>query len=66
MILRINGASREVNTVETVAELVAELHLVPETVLIEHNGVALRRNEWAARPLHDNDQIEVLQIVAGG
>jgi sulfur carrier protein len=66
VILSINGASREVSTVETVAELVADLHLVPETVLIEHNGVALRRNEWATRPLHDNDQIEVLQIVAGG
>ena len=66
MTLRINGASREVGPLRTIADLVHELQLVAGTVLIEHNGTALRRDEWPARALQENDSIEVLQIVAGG
>ena len=66
MTLRINGAEREVSAVRTIAELVAELQLVAPTVLIEHNGTALRRNEWETRRVQEKDVIEVLQIVAGG
>jgi sulfur carrier protein len=64
--LHINGTPRNLSELGTIADLVNELQLIPETILIEHNGVALRRDEWTTRTVRENDTIEVLQIVAGG
>jgi len=63
--LHLNGEPREVAAGE-VAALVAELHIDPRTVLIEHNGRALHRREWPETPLANGDQIEMLRVVAGG
>jgi thiamine biosynthesis protein ThiS len=49
----------------TIAALVSELGFPVRTVLVEHNGVALRPDEWQ-RPLGDGDRVELLRIVAGG
>ena len=66
MKLTINGETREGIAAENVAELVDELGLPAPAVLIEHNGVALRRVEWPECPLHEGDQLEIIRIVAGG
>lgn len=50
---------------ETIAALVAELGFPKGTAMIEHNGVALRPDEWH-HPLAADDRVEVLRIVAGG
>jgi thiamine biosynthesis protein ThiS len=50
----------------TLPELVEELGLPAPTLLIEHNGEALRRNEWPDRILADGDHVEILRIAAGG
>jgi sulfur carrier protein len=65
MKLFLNGQREEVQA-ETVTDLVGELGLVPETVLIEHNGTALLRSEWAHTPLAGDDRLEVLRVAAGG
>lgn len=62
----LNGEKREVATARTVAELVAELGLPAPALLVEHNGVALRRTEWDASRLRDHDRVEIIRIVAGG
>ncbi|MEO6847299.1 MAG: sulfur carrier protein ThiS [Chthoniobacterales bacterium] len=49
-----------------IAELVIELNLHPATVLIEHNGIALHRDEWVKTDITQNDRIEILHVVAGG
>ena len=61
----VNGEGRTTQA-ETVAALAEELDPAPQTLLIEHNGEALLRNEWDARPLADGDRIEVLKVAAGG
>jgi thiamine biosynthesis protein ThiS len=61
----VNGAPNE-TTAGDVAALVAELKQPPQAILIEHNGRALRREEWAAAALNENDRIELLRVVAGG
>ena len=66
MNIHINGDVREIVTAKTVTELVTELGLPGPTLLIEHNGTALRRDEWASQPLAENDRIEMLRIAAGG
>jgi len=63
--IKVNGTPRESQSTN-VQELVAELSLVPETVLIEHNSLALHRSEWETRVLTDGDQIEILRVAAGG
>lgn len=66
MNILINGESRKIASAKNIAELVADLALLPETCLIEHNHLALHRSEWADCHLKEGDQIEILQIVAGG
>jgi thiamine biosynthesis protein ThiS len=63
--LLINGEERSV-IARNVAELIAELGLPAPAMLVEHNGLALRREEWTARTLSEDDRLEVVRIVAGG
>jgi thiamine biosynthesis protein ThiS len=65
MTLVVNGETRDV-TARDITELVIALGLPPAAALVEHNGTALRRDEWAARPLHAGDRLEIIRIVAGG
>lgn len=66
MKLHINGDPRDIPCAKTIPDLVAALGLVPSTVLIEHNGLALHRSEWASTRLAEGDRIEILQVAAGG
>jgi thiazole synthase len=66
MTITLNGESRSVAEVPTIAALVRELNLLPETLLIEHNGLALHREEWKSRALREGDKIEFIRVVAGG
>jgi len=63
--IRLNGESRQI-AAPTVTELATELGLAPETLLIEHNGLALHRSEWPETQLADDDQVEILRVAAGG
>jgi thiamine biosynthesis protein ThiS len=62
----INGEPAETNGATNVAELAARYGLQPNTVLIEHNAVALHQREWSTRPLGEGDRIEFVRVVAGG
>jgi thiamine biosynthesis protein ThiS len=66
MTITLNGESRSVAAVTTIAALVRELNLLPATLLIEHNGLALHREEWNSRALREGDKIEFIRVVAGG
>jgi thiamine biosynthesis protein ThiS len=66
MRISVNGDQKQIQDAKTVAALVAELGLEPSMVLVEHNGTALRRAEWASAALSDGDCIEILQVAAGG
>ena len=65
MNIRLNGEQKEVEAA-TVTDLVQLLALPAATVLIEHNGIALHRDEWPARSLGEGDRVEIIRIVAGG
>jgi thiamine biosynthesis protein ThiS len=66
MNILVNGARADINGLTTVAELAQHYGLEPNTVLIEHNAVALRQREWPERKLSDGDRIEFVRVVAGG
>jgi len=46
--------------------LADELSPAPQTLLIEHNNIALHRSQWAEVTLQANDRVEVLRVSAGG
>jgi thiamine biosynthesis protein ThiS len=66
MTVIINGEPREFARARNVAELVGELSLPAQATLVEHNGLALRREEWPERGLTEGDRIELVRVVAGG
>jgi len=65
MKLVLNGQNREVQATQ-VEELVAELGLPLAAALVEHNGTALLRSEWAQTNLQNGDRLEIIRMVAGG
>jgi thiamine biosynthesis protein ThiS len=66
MKILLNGESRAVTEAKSISALVHELNLIPATLLIEHNGLALHREEWNSRALRDGDKVEFIRVVAGG
>ena len=66
MILWVNGERAEVEGLTTVAELAVHYGLQPNSVLIEHNAMALHQREWSQRKITDGDRIEFVRVVAGG
>ena len=63
--ITLNGAPRETDATD-IAALIAELGFANGTVLVEHNGTALRPAEWPERLLAAGDRIELLRLAAGG
>jgi thiamine biosynthesis protein ThiS len=61
----LNGEARSVEPT-TISALVRELNLIPAMLLIEHNGLALHREEWNSHALRDGDKVEFIRVVAGG
>ncbi len=66
MIVYINGESQPVEFARNVAAMLEELNLPATTLLVEHNGTALHREEWSERPISEGDRFELVRIVAGG
>jgi len=66
MRILLNGEEAETKGAGNVAELVDRYQMLPQAVLIEHNGVALHRREWGQRTLAEGDRIEIIRVVAGG
>ncbi|MEN9469487.1 MAG: hypothetical protein RL630_1220 [Verrucomicrobiota bacterium] len=66
MKIHINGDPRDFGDLKTLTDLVTALGLEPRMILIEHNGQATRRADWAKIPVAENDRVEILQVAAGG
>jgi len=64
--ISINGESVDSREAKTIAELIDLCQLPPQSILVEHNGLAVHRHEWAQRPLAHGDRIEFIRVVAGG
>jgi sulfur carrier protein len=66
MTISLNGEQADARGAQTVADLVQVFDLPAQAVLIEHNGLALHRQEWREKTLSDGDRIEFIRVVAGG
>jgi sulfur carrier protein len=64
--LKLNGEPRELPDGARLAEAVAELTDLASGVAAAVNGDVVPRGAWAATPLRDGDQVEVVTAVHGG
>ena len=66
MKISLNGERVDTGEATTIAELVENYQLQPQSILVEHNGLVLHRREWAERLLVEGDRVEFVRVVAGG
>ncbi len=66
MTISLNGEPVDTRDAKTIAELIDRYQLPPQSILVEHNGLAVHRREWAERSLAEGDRIEFIRVVAGG
>ncbi len=66
MTISLNGETVDIREAETIAELIQRYQLPPQSILVEHNGFAVHRHDWAERSLVEGDRIEFIRVVAGG
>jgi sulfur carrier protein len=64
--VKLNGEPHELPDGATIAEAVAELTDLASGVAAAINGGVIARGAWAATPLRDGDQVEVVTAVQGG
>jgi sulfur carrier protein len=66
MKISLNGETVDTREAKTIAELIDRYQLPAQSILVDHNGFAVHRHEWAQRPLSEGDRIELIRVVAGG
>jgi len=66
MKLTLNGELREVAPIATVSDLLGSLRLTEKLVLVERNGNAVPRADFAFTKLVEGDAIEIFRLSAGG
>jgi sulfur carrier protein len=66
MKISLNSETVDARDAKTIAELIERYQLQPQSILVEHNGLALQRHEWPERPIAEGDRIEFIRVVAGG
>jgi len=64
--ISLNGESVDARDAKTIAELIDRYQLPSQSILVEHNGLAVHRHEWSERQLAEGDRIEFIRVVAGG
>jgi len=62
----LNGEPKHIERARDIPGLLEELGMAFPAILVEHNGLALRRDEWPQRSLTEGDSVEIIRIVAGG
>jgi sulfur carrier protein len=66
MVVHVNGQAHAIENTVGLEEFVVTLGLEPKMLLIEYNGLALLRQEWALQQLSEGDRIELFRVAAGG
>ncbi len=62
----LNGKEEIIEEGVTLAGLIAIKGLNPDTVIVEYNLDLIKKEEWEAIPLKQNDRLEILRFVGGG
>jgi len=66
MRVRINGTERDVPEAITLLHLLQERGLDPRMVVVEYNFEIIPRERYGEITLREGDNLEIVQMVAGG
>jgi len=61
-----NGNIREISPNTTLASLIKELQLNPDTVVAECDGRIIQRDEYDTLVLQEGNKLELIRFVGGG
>jgi thiamine biosynthesis protein ThiS len=61
-----NGQRIESPVPCSIEQFLVAQHLLPRSVVVEHNGEAVAPSEFCRRQLRPGDRLEIVKIVAGG
>jgi thiamine biosynthesis protein ThiS len=62
----VNGEVKEFSDPTSLAELITQLDLPAARIAVELNRNVVRRGEWSATILQDDDRLEIVHFVGGG
>lgn len=62
----VNGEAKEVSGPISLSELISQLELPAARIAVELNRSVVRRNDWSATMLKDDDALEIVHFVGGG
>lgn len=62
----VNGEAKELSGPTSLAELINQLDLPATRIAVELNRVVVRRSEWSATVIQDDDRLEIVHFVGGG
>ncbi|MBI1407602.1 MAG: sulfur carrier protein ThiS [Caulobacter sp.] len=66
MQIQLNGESRVLEGVDTIAGLIAHLGLDGRKVAVERNLEIVPKSTYAEAPVMDGDRIEIVTFIGGG
>jgi thiamine biosynthesis protein ThiS len=66
MRLVINGDQKQFTSVQTLADLIAQLGMKADRVAVELNREIVARAQWTETLLNDGDKLEIVHFVGGG
>lgn len=64
--IRVNGETREIESGNTVRDLLQTLGVDPELVAVEHNGKILDPDELERVKILGRDTLEIVRFMGGG
>jgi len=66
MKITLNGKEKEISADINIQQLLESLDLAGKPVVIEHNKTAIFPRDYSSIYFKENDQIEIINIAAGG
>jgi sulfur carrier protein len=66
VVIRLNGEVHMLPGPLSVADLLARLEIDPRRVAVERNFAVIKRDAYAATPVTEGDEIEIVNFVGGG
>ena len=62
----VNGEVKDLSGPLSLAELITQLDLPAARIAVELNRNVVRRSEWSATMLQEDDRLEIVHFVGGG
>ena len=66
MLIKINGTESEISDNLSIQDLISARDLPGNVIIIELNGVILRRELWESTKFNPNDNVEIIRLIGGG